>query len=339
MKPCDQFLPELCAWLDGELNDSRELEAHLAECASCRAIAEQYRRIDTLLADVTPPANLHSHIMAGITASHSPKAKRRFAFKSATAVAACAAALLLVVGAGLITLPRWNGVGRSTEAAMDDAVVYAAEPAAAPVLNAASTVSKQEAPAEVETVTMESAPMDIPADEPAAEPSADEPAGAPMLSVDTAMTAVNTDTKTQAADTADNSYESVASPSDMLLYFEEELEEPVEAPAEEAAEAPADGADYMVNGNAQAEVDLESVKLAVAAGEQLSWTISGTAIEDLPFMLRDNVEFVRVGEEALWLGSLDSESVLELFTILAEDLGGVLATSDNETGSIVLDCR
>ena len=35
MKNCEQFLPELNAWIDGELEDSRALEAHLAECASC----------------------------------------------------------------------------------------------------------------------------------------------------------------------------------------------------------------------------------------------------------------------------------------------------------------
>jgi len=334
-------LPELCAWLDGELEDSRELEAHLANCASCRAIAAQYQRMDAMLADVTPPANLHSHIMSGITASHSPKAKRRFAFKSATAVAACAAALLIVVGAGLISLPPWNGVGKASEAAMDDAVVYATEPAAAPQVNytASTTTAEQEAPAEVESVTMEAAPMDMPAEAPAADEPAEEPAGEPMLSVEESAAAGNADAKMQSTVKDNVSYEVVASPSDMDLYFEEEFESPADAPADEPAETPADGADFIVNGGPLESADLDSLNLAVAAGAELSWTIYDTDLEALPFMLRDNVEFVRVGEEALWVGSLTSDDVLELFTILAEDLGGTLATSDNETGSIVLDCR
>ena len=74
MSACDQFLPNLCAWLDEELDEeeSAAMEAHVAQCASCRALAAQYRRLDAAMAAVEPPAGLHEHIMRGISAHHSP---------------------------------------------------------------------------------------------------------------------------------------------------------------------------------------------------------------------------------------------------------------------------
>ena len=131
MSKCDRYLPDLSAWVDGELEDSRELEAHLAECASCRAKAAAYRRLDLQIANVVPPKNLHSHIMAGIDGSLSKKKRLRAPWKGALATAA---ALLVVLGAGLLTRPYWGSSSAALDAANQTAMELdapAASPAAA----------------------------------------------------------------------------------------------------------------------------------------------------------------------------------------------------------------
>jgi len=122
MTDCKQFLPDLCAWIDGELEDSAALEAHLAECASCRALAAQYRQLDTMLAAVEPPSGLHEHIMQGVSAACAPK--RRFVFGSATAVAAVAAVLLLAIGMGWIRAPRMKSADTAAAEAATESAVY-----------------------------------------------------------------------------------------------------------------------------------------------------------------------------------------------------------------------
>ena len=328
MKSCDQYLPELCAWLDGELEDSRELEDHLAGCASCRAIAAQYRRMDAMLADVTPPANLHSHIMSGITAPHAPKAKRRFAFGSAAAVAATAAVLLLVVGAGLVAIPRWTGANKSA-----DTAAYAADPVEAPSTFLA--VSGTNGAEYGELTESKAAATDE------AEAAVTEPVEAPsveQVAVDTTADAVEEDAivpeglEETATAEPDLGYALTTSGGDMAFY-------PGASPEDSAEESATAGGILPAGGDLLDDYAIEEIQLRVAAGEQLTWTIYGTSLEDLPTMLRSNINFVRVGADALWVGTLESGFVLELYTLLAEDLGGELGISDNDTGSIVLDCR
>ncbi len=335
MKDCDQYLPDLCAWLDGELEDSSGLEAHLAGCASCRALAAQYRRIDAAMADVTPPANLHSHIMQGLNNAHSPKAKRRFAFGSATAVAATAAALLLVVGAGLIALPRWSRNSTAGTAADSAAVLSVNEDVAnaAKSTYAVSPTGSADSSGVETSLTVSPSLADEPADTLYTEPEADE--SAPQAEEPAEEPAENTmepelKAPSDAIDT-NSGYEAPASGGDLTPY-----------PEDSAADGYADAStqtDAMFYGGTLADFELEQIELRLAAGETLTWTVYDVLQEDLPDTIRSNTAFVRVGSDNIWIATLESTAVLEFYMGHGEELGGELTLSNNNTGSIVLDCR
>ena len=65
---CNDYLPLLSGHLDGENSPEEEqrLQAHLAQCASCRARLQAFERGDRLLrADTAvPPAGLTASILA-----------------------------------------------------------------------------------------------------------------------------------------------------------------------------------------------------------------------------------------------------------------------------------
>ena len=336
MSACDQFLPNLCAWLDEELDEeeSAAMEAHVAQCASCRALAAQYRRLDAAMAAVEPPAGLHEHIMRGISAHHSPKAKRRFAFGSATAVAAAAAALLLAVGSGLITLPQW-GASQAADSATPMAaadVNLAANSAATSGADAelkseltdsftlaanGAAPSESDAPtdrAETSSAPLKAAPSDAldeaPAEESAeaAEPPASEPADTvspPSLAADSANTR---------GDTGHGSY---VSGGDLT---------------------PADGLENAIDSSSLIITSAEQAELLFAAGDGFFvWTIHGYTPETLPEEMQQLLTFIRVGTYDLYIATMDEAELESLFYDFYDLLGGELTYGD--ASSIVLSTK
>ena len=88
---CNDYLPLLSGHLDGENSPEEEqrLQAHLAQCANCRARLQAFERGDRLLrADTAvPPAGLTASILAAAAKTPQP------------------------TGAGLpqaLPLPRWS---------------------------------------------------------------------------------------------------------------------------------------------------------------------------------------------------------------------------------------
>ena len=97
---CNDYLPLLSGHLDGENSPEEEqrLQAHLAQCASCRARLQAFERGDRLLrADTAvPPAGLTASILAAAakTPQRSVKKPRR-AYWGGLATGLAAAALVV----------------------------------------------------------------------------------------------------------------------------------------------------------------------------------------------------------------------------------------------------
>lgn len=317
MKNCEQFLPDLCAWLDGELKDSRALEAHLAECASCRALAEQYRQLDTELAAVAPPPELHERIMQAVTMqtmATTHKAKRRFAFGSATAVAAVAAVLVLAIGSGWIQLPAWKNAESAAPAAFDTAASVENEKT-----QAAPPAEFQAMESEI--VYAADSVMDAPAAEPAA-PPANDMVGADDSLEDT-VAEITTDseafeepaeeplhTGTTSAPAAD----AVASSADLKLY-EEEKKETLDTTVQ-YVEQPSDG---LLTG----ATDNVDGLTATNGREVRTWHIYGYTPETLPGSLTDQVVFEPMADGS-YCADVDPEVFALYYNSLYEELGGDL---------------
>lgn len=113
---CEQAIELLSPWLDGELDPQlREaLEAHLESCPDCKALADTLRGLDTQLAGLREPApqSLKRGVLYKIDLETGKAKKRRRWFGPGTAIGAVAAALVLLVGLGVIPLRN-----RSTEKA------------------------------------------------------------------------------------------------------------------------------------------------------------------------------------------------------------------------------
>lgn len=95
---CEEAMPLLSAYLDGETTPEERaaIAAHLADCASCRAILEEYRKIDEAIAslEATPPASLRERVMREI--QKRPSHRRR----TWAAVVAAAAVLAVAIAVG-----------------------------------------------------------------------------------------------------------------------------------------------------------------------------------------------------------------------------------------------
>ena len=83
--------------------------------------------------------------------------------------------------------------------------------------------------------------------------------------------------------------------------------------------------------------DLLNVESLLAGGQQLVWTIYNDDDQDTLEELKNAYEPLQVRDENLWIMTMESTEVLSLYQALWEELGGDLTTSDNRTGSIVLD--
>jgi hypothetical protein len=118
---CETILPLIHGHLDGMNSEAEEaqLQAHLRDCPTCRALMEQYAQIDAQLQtmEVEPPEQFTAGVMYKV---RSGSRKKRFAFGPVTMVAA-AAALLLVIGSGQIT--SFLGSGGSDSAMTTEDVV------------------------------------------------------------------------------------------------------------------------------------------------------------------------------------------------------------------------
>ena len=97
---CNDYLPLLSGHLDGENSPEEEqrLQAHLAQCADCRARLQAFERGDRLLrADAAvPPAGLTASILAAAAKTpQRPVKKPRRAYWSGLATGLAAAALVV----------------------------------------------------------------------------------------------------------------------------------------------------------------------------------------------------------------------------------------------------
>lgn len=116
---CEDAMEKISAMLDGELDEAEqdEVQAHLNECARCRAVYAAYQGIDDALLKDThePPEALRQTVMREIRQEKKQKANRRFKGVLAAALAA-AAVFIALCGAGVITLPGVSEEGQATVA-------------------------------------------------------------------------------------------------------------------------------------------------------------------------------------------------------------------------------
>ena len=119
MMNCEQALEAISARLDGALSEeeNRELEAHLASCASCRALLKELTELEEGLETlpVEAPETLAPSVMRAIRAEKAAqvapaakKSQRRGPHITAWLIAAAAALALLLGTAGVIDLPGFG---------------------------------------------------------------------------------------------------------------------------------------------------------------------------------------------------------------------------------------
>ena len=117
MGACEEYELLLSAWLDGELTEpeNQDLQAHLARCPRCQALAEELRLTHEAFAcldDLAAPPDFAQGVMARIRAQEEPvieqeeKPKvislfRRPQVRALASLAACAAICIGVYQAGL----------------------------------------------------------------------------------------------------------------------------------------------------------------------------------------------------------------------------------------------
>ena len=119
MMNCEQALEAISARLDGALSEeeNRELETHLASCASCRALLKELTELEEGLETlpVEAPETLAPSVMRTIRAEKAAqaapaakKSQRRGPHITAWLIAAAAALALLLGAAGVIDLPGFG---------------------------------------------------------------------------------------------------------------------------------------------------------------------------------------------------------------------------------------
>lgn len=118
MMNCEQALEAISARLDGALSEeeNRELEAHLASCASCRALLKELTELEDGLKElsVEAPETLAPSVMRTIRAEKpvqtapAKKRSRQGPHITAWLIAAAAALALLLGAAGVIDLPGFG---------------------------------------------------------------------------------------------------------------------------------------------------------------------------------------------------------------------------------------
>lgn len=113
---CEQALQAMSARLDGELpeDEARALDAHLRECAPCRALMAELTELDDGLKtlSVEPPETLAPGVMRAIRAETAKKQKKRTPHITTWLIAGAAALALALGAAGVIELPGFGEKGR-----------------------------------------------------------------------------------------------------------------------------------------------------------------------------------------------------------------------------------
>ena len=103
---CDEALIAISAYLDNELSktESEELEAHLAECETCRQIYAELRGAEEAFCDAQEdvPATFHESVMARIRQEKQKKNKQPL--RIFWAVAAAAAVIAVMLASGVLNL-------------------------------------------------------------------------------------------------------------------------------------------------------------------------------------------------------------------------------------------
>ena len=183
MCDCDQALEWISAALDGALTpeEQRRLDAHLAACAECRALAKELRQLQREMpGEAEVPAGFHQAVMDRIAAEQvvpfPPKKRENRTWRSWAALAAVFA--VVAVGGGMAARLGYfagGGSGNSTAAAPQAAA------GASP--SAYADVSEDERQAERQPFTIMEGAMDRAGTESAAVSAAPapEPAEAPGL--------------------------------------------------------------------------------------------------------------------------------------------------------------
>lgn len=120
MKTCEDYMPALSAFADGELNEEEKaaLLDHLEGCASCREKLSELMILHTMfeeLPELDAPDGFAERVLDRIheSAPVQTKKPRRRALRT---LAACAA-LVLIVGAAKTMLPGTNLLGATSDSA------------------------------------------------------------------------------------------------------------------------------------------------------------------------------------------------------------------------------
>ena len=139
----------LSAYLDGEVSEDvrQAVEAHLEQCAECRAELERFRRIDAMLGVESEQPGLHLELMRRADAEDAPV--HESAGPSWWGYAAVVAAMVSIAGLAALMYSR-SGREVATPAASE---VAAAETPALPAETPAD--QEEEAPVEVAEAEME----------------------------------------------------------------------------------------------------------------------------------------------------------------------------------------
>ena len=139
---CEQMNDLLSAFLDGELTtrEEEQMNAHLEQCAECRALLEQLQTLRTSFSDleeIPAPEGFVGKVMDSIKAESTLKVVPLFKRPQMRAVMGLAACAVLCIGVGRVAL---TGMNSSAEAApmaipvappIPESAMYDAAPAAA----------------------------------------------------------------------------------------------------------------------------------------------------------------------------------------------------------------
>lgn len=128
---CEDIYLLLSAKLDGALSASEEeqLNAHLASCADCRKLYDAMFEIEEKTKELAQPApeGLKSGVMYRIRQESGTRSKKRGFFGFGTGLGAVAAVLVLLIGAGVVRLPKHALSSQKAVSAAYDATGSAAE--------------------------------------------------------------------------------------------------------------------------------------------------------------------------------------------------------------------
>lgn len=152
MKTCEDYIADMNLSIDGLLSPEEEqaLQAHLADCPSCRSLYRSYREIQDAIdeAEVEPPKGLRHSVMTQIREEkvrHSPKGVlKRMRFTLVAAVIA-----LVIVSAGKYIGTPHGSTAASSE--MESAAAAEAAEAAPQDEGAAFAAAPQDVPENADT--------------------------------------------------------------------------------------------------------------------------------------------------------------------------------------------